>query len=390
MSETERLVQLWKRAKARGESVYLATVVHVEGSSYRKPGARMLVTGSGERAGTISGGCLEAEVSRKIRWFTQNGPSVEEYRSSFDDDNEGVPYGLGCGGKIWILMESGRAVDEVMGAYSRALEDRISSVIVSSIGASGPISSSVVAEDELDASLGDDAACVALARRALSERRCTAALTAAGGIPEFVCIPVMPPPVLRVFGAGDDAQPLVRFAVELGWDVYVADGRAHLVRPERFPEAKGLLTLKYEAFDSAGRAIRVATDPLVAPGDRAVILTHSYEQDRALLKALLPQTLEYLGILGPLRRTVRIVDEIKGELGLSRDECLERLHAPVGLPLGSGGPAVIALSIVAEIQATSAKSSGSEVAKRSQSEAIPMRRTPRDAAREQFSRLERV
>src|SRR5690348_6123716 len=105
--EATRLIELWTRAKERGEEVYLATVVHVQGSSYRKPGARMLVTSGGERAGTISGGCLEAEVSRKIAWHTTNGSSLQSYQSSFDDDNEGVPYGLGCGGTIWVLMQKG-------------------------------------------------------------------------------------------------------------------------------------------------------------------------------------------------------------------------------------------------------------------------------------------
>jgi xanthine/CO dehydrogenase XdhC/CoxF family maturation factor len=98
---------------------------------------------------------------------------------------------------------------------------------------------------------------------------------------------------------------------------------------------------------------------LVEAGDRAVILTHSYEQDRALLTELLPHPLEYLGILGPLHRTARIIDEIKHHLGLSSEECFARLHAPVGLPLGAGDPSVIALAIVAEIQA-----SGREFAER--------------------------
>src|ERR1700760_589780 len=114
MSELRQIVALWSEAKAQQEEVCLATVIRVQGSSYRKPGARMLVTSGGERAGTISGGCLEAEVSRKIAWFTQNGPSLQNYKSSFDDDNEGVPYGLGCGGDIWVLMETGATVDAIM------------------------------------------------------------------------------------------------------------------------------------------------------------------------------------------------------------------------------------------------------------------------------------
>jgi xanthine dehydrogenase accessory factor len=356
----ERLVELWKRAKARGDNSYLATVVHVEGSSYRKPGARMLVTSTGERAGTISGGCLEAEVSRKIRFLTQDGAGLQEYRSSFDDDNEGVPYGLGCGGKIWLLMETGSAVDDVMRAYSSALEERVPSVVINSIGVNGRHDSYVATQEVLERDSQTDHYRLKQARKALRERRFTAAQTAGADVPEFVCIPVIPPPKLHVFGAGDDAQPIVRFANELGWDVFVGDGRSHLLRPERFPKAKGLVTLRYQAADSPREPMRILTMPPVADGDRAVILTHSYEQDKAVLRELLPRTLEYLGVLGPLHRTTRIVDEIKDEIGLSREECLARLHAPVGLPLGSGDPAVIALAIVAEIQAVGTKLLGND------------------------------
>ena len=120
MHELQDILSLALRAKSRHEELYLATVVHVEGSSYRKPGARMLVTSGGERAGTISGGCLEAEVSRKIAWMTADGGRVERYSSSFDDDNAGVPYGLGCGGTIWILMETGLPVVAVLDGMERA------------------------------------------------------------------------------------------------------------------------------------------------------------------------------------------------------------------------------------------------------------------------------
>jgi xanthine dehydrogenase accessory factor len=353
LAEAQRLVELWKRAKTRGEDVYLATLVHVQGSSYRKPGARMLVTSSGERAGTISGGCLEAEVGRRICSLTRDGAKVETYRSSFEDDNEGVPYGLGCGGTIWILMEAGTAVDKVMHALCLALEQRTPSVTISLLAPNRPHTTSIISHIELEHGSQICTHYLQPARRALREQRAIAAPRPADSdVPAFVCIPVVPPPRLHVFGAGDDAQPVVRLAAELGWDISVADGRAHLLRPHRFPQTKKLVNLKYGAANSFQKPMRILTpQPLVEVGDRAVILTHSYEQDRALLRELLPQPLGYLGVLGPLHRTTRIVDEIKDELGLSREDCLARLHAPVGLPLGHGDPAVIALAIVAEIQA---------------------------------------
>jgi xanthine/CO dehydrogenase XdhC/CoxF family maturation factor len=352
--EAERLIELWRRAKMQGDAVYLATVVHVQGSSYRKPGARMLVTSGGERAGTISGGCLEAEVSRKIAWLTQQGSSLQSYQSSFDDDNEGVPYGLGCGGTIWVLMESGEVVDAIMEALRLAFEARVASVVVSSLGQNLPHRSLVIREGK---TYGPDSVpsttfSMPLVMQALLERRVVVSPgTETSLLPEFICMPILPSPRLHVFGAGDDAQPIVRFASELGWEVTVADGRSHLLRVDRFPKARQLELLPFDAAGSF-QTLELSCDPTLNNGDSAVILTHSYGQDRAILKTLLLKPLHYLGILGPLNRTRRLLDDICCDFDLSVEECLARLHAPVGLSIGSGDPAVIALSIVAEIQAT--------------------------------------
>ncbi len=97
MSELRRILDLAKRAAAAKEEICLATVVAVEGSAYRRPGARMLLTSSGQRAGTVSGGCLEAEIAKKAWWLTERGPTLQRYSSFFDDDGD-MPYGLGCGG----------------------------------------------------------------------------------------------------------------------------------------------------------------------------------------------------------------------------------------------------------------------------------------------------
>lgn len=348
--ELERQVELWKRAKSRGEDVYLATVVHVQGSSYRKPGARMLVTSSGERAGTISGGCLEAEVSRKIAWLTQDGSYIQSYQSSFDDDNEGVPYGLGCGGTIWILMETGESVHKVMAATQQALDLRIAFVTVAFLA---PECRTVVVDTQHmeHSEIGSAEQLSDLIKESFSQGRVLAQSSDDPSLlPKALCIPIMPPPRLHVFGAGDDAQPIVRFAAELGWEVTVADGRRHLLRQERFPEARHLELIPFDDSDSSD-AREISSELGVHDGDSVVILTHSYEQDRAILKRLLAKPLHYLGILGPLHRTQRILNSISEDVGLSAEECLSRLHAPVGLSIGSGNPAVIALAIVAEIQA---------------------------------------
>lgn len=351
------IIDLWKQAEARGEDVYLATVVFVQGSSYRKPGARMLVTSSGLRAGTISGGCLEAEVAKKISWLTSNGPSIQEYKSSFDDDAEGVSYGLGCGGTIWVLMEPGHEARKTLGAMENALSRRAMSALVVSIASNRPGLRAVFNLDGMEPVVMD-------AAESMAEEVSVAARRSKAGrqpvylhrdeptlLPSYIVMPVLPPLRLHVFGAGDDAIPLVEFAIALGWEVTVWDGRSHLLRPLQFPAAS-LQLITYMGTPDHDSDVQVNCDLSdVGSDDFAVILTHSYAQDGALLQALVPQKLAYLGILGPLHRTRRLLSERVHILGETEESILARLHAPVGLDIGSNHPTVIALSIVAEMQA---------------------------------------
>lgn len=331
MVELRQILELVMRARAAGEEICLATVVAVEGSSYRRPGARMLITSGGQRAGTISGGCLEAEVIKKAWWLTAQGPSIQRYSSFFDDDGD-MPYGLGCGGAIVVLLERGAAVERVLEALERSIHERATSVIVSSLDPAHPGTELIVNEAGDTLCLREpNAEAQTLARAALASH------TSQHHGHFFVEV-VEPPPALFVFGAGDDTQPLVAFASQLGWHIVVADGRANLARPERFPQAARVGSLR-EVLDAPG------------PRDAAVVMTHSYEQDREILRALLPRPLRYLGILGPRRRTQHLVDALAPERGLPPEACMERLHTPVGLNLGAHSPATIALSIAAELQA---------------------------------------
>jgi xanthine/CO dehydrogenase XdhC/CoxF family maturation factor len=334
MAELRRILELWKRASAAGEEVCVATVAAIEGSSYRRPGARMLLTASGQRAGTISGGCLEAEVAKKAWWLTERGASVQRYSSFFDDEGD-MPYGLGCGGAIRVLLERGDPARQALEALRRSVEDGRAQVVVARLGTnpeSGPGTELIT--DEAGREVWSREACEgarALAQKALREQ---APQWEGDWFAEYIA----PPPAVFVFGAGDDAQPLAQLAWELDWHVTVADGRSQLARVERFPQAAAVKTLAEALTEPAAR-------------DAAVIMTHSYEQDREILRTLLGRELRYLGILGPRRRTEHLVDAIAPELGLSAEECLARLHSPVGLDLGGHEPGAIALSIVAELQA---------------------------------------
>ncbi len=126
---------------------------------------------------------------------------------------------------------------------------------------------------------------------------------------------------MTIFGAGDDARPLVEFGDTLGWHVTVADGRANLARAERFPQAA-----QVGGVEAALTAL--------TPDDAAVVMTHSYEQDRAILLGLLAQELRYIGVLGPRARTERLVNEVARELGLEAEGCLGRLALAGGAGFG--------------------------------------------------------
>jgi xanthine/CO dehydrogenase XdhC/CoxF family maturation factor len=154
---------------------------------------------------------------------------------------------------------------------------------------------------------------------------------------------IRPPVALAIFGAGDDAQPLARIAMELGWRVTVADPRPSKPTPDRFPGAAGFVL---------GPAEELVARASPAPGSLAVVMTHHYRHDLPLLRHLLPLPLAYLGLLGPRVRADRLLAEVAaGGLAIT-PSMRSRLHAPVGLDLGADSPEEVALSIIAEMRAS--------------------------------------
>jgi len=157
---------------------------------------------------------------------------------------------------------------------------------------------------------------------------------------------VLPPPSLVVFGAGDDARPLVRFAKGLGWQVNVVDPRPAFATPARFPEADATVVARPE---EAVARMNPEADSAV------VVMTHHFHHDVPLLRALLPRPLAYLGLLGPKKRADRILSDLAADGLTLAPDLRERLHAPVGLDLGADTPEEVALSILAEVQSVLAK-----------------------------------
>jgi xanthine/CO dehydrogenase XdhC/CoxF family maturation factor len=316
MRERRQILDLYHR----GEAIALVTLVRVEGSSYRKPGARLLIAADGEYAGAISGGCLEAELLRKTQWKVREGAVVERYSTLFDDTAD-IPYGLGCGGTVDLLLEPAGTPEftALMEAMEASLHGETRRVVTELPEHDGPLVRCIL-DDAGRRISGSKQATVDLQRQCFDEWLAS-------------------PQRLVVFGAGDDARPLVSMAAVLGWRVIVADGRAQWAQQARFPEAEQVLT------GAEMNALAIKGD------DAVVVMTHSYEQDRAFLVAALPQRPRYLGLLGARHRSALLLSEAAAMLGWSVTQACEHVFAPLGLDLGGDGAEAVALSAIAEIQA---------------------------------------
>jgi xanthine dehydrogenase accessory factor len=356
MNELQAILDAWRIARDEKNDIVLATVVHVTGSAYRRPGARMLIRSDGTRVGSISGGCLEGDVSQKAWWLTENGkPALRVYDTMSEEDIV-WEFGLGCNGIIQVLLErlgSGDAL-AAMEFLNRCREERADAVVCTVIrtaagnspqvgdrlfSSAGKTCGGTIANTTLETSLLPHCEQTALERksRLVHLENCEVFV-------EWVGQPVS----LVIFGAGHDAIPLVNIAKQIGWHVTVADGRPGYANASRFPGADGVVLIRPD-------------DPLagldIGPRTAVVLMTHNYPQDGKLLQRILPLAPRYLGILGPKARTERLFKE----LGKSIDE--SSLNAPVGLDIGADTPESIALSIASEIQAVFSNREGSMLKK---------------------------
>ncbi|MEO7412659.1 MAG: XdhC family protein [Opitutaceae bacterium] len=291
----------------------LATLVSVEGSSYRRPGARLLLQENGVRTGSISGGCLEEDVLARSRDVAKTGRAHAVVYDTTSENDLVWGVGLGCHGVVRVLIEKlpPRPV------WAAALAENF---------AAGRSTALAVSHG------GDDASQLG------SRLGSPASAEQAAGI-FFETVP--PPTMLAIFGAGDDAQPLARFAHELGWRITIADPRAAFATAARFPQADRVI---------AAPATELVTRVAPSPDALAVVMTHHYVHDVPVLRALLSRPLAYLGLLGPRKRAERILADLDREDFSPTATPSDRLHAPIGLDIGSNTPEQVALAIVAEIQ----------------------------------------
>jgi xanthine dehydrogenase accessory factor len=346
MNHLRSLLDTWQRYYDSTQSIFLATVIKTQGSTYRRPGARMLITLNGDSIGMVSGGCLENDIIHHVQ---QQQDSAQPFIVTYDittEEDIAWGFGLGCDGTVQVLIESLNRDQNVhpLQFIHDCFEQRQPGVLATIIQADGlPEVNigdrlSLVADGSLLSDISNPALHDELAIAAQTALRSPTAPTHSiihFGEIEAVIEIIQPPPALLIFGAGRDAVPLVQFAKALGWEVTVVDCRSLDSTRDRFALADHILLTRRELLDQV-----ISIDPDTI----AVVMTHNYFDDLAALKLLSNSPAQYIGMLGSRDRTQNLI-KVAGV------NSLDRLHTPIGLDIGAETPEEIAIAILAEIQA---------------------------------------
>ncbi|MGO4889294.1 XdhC family protein [Anaerobacillus sp. MEB173] len=307
----------------------LATIVHVEGSSYRKEGAMMLYIEGNKQIGLLSGGCLEADLAeRSIGIIQGNDSHTVEYDLSVEDDLS-WGQGSGCNGKISVLLE--RIDDKLKRHFiivKNYLDQGIPVLHVKKLSGKGNvIDYTFITENQNVFGEWTNENPNQLIQ---VFSNCKNGIYDLENERYFIQV-FNPKPRIIIFGAGPDVRPLSAFAAKAGFTVIITDWRPALCHKTYFPDADDIIIddpsslLYYFSFQT---------------NDSVIIMTHHFQKDREILKTLLQNRLQYLGILGPRKRTYQL---------LEGKEIPTWLHSPVGLPIGAIGPEEIAISILADV-----------------------------------------
>lgn len=363
MNELQRILQAFQQSQQTGKRAVLATVVQTSGSVYRRPGARMVLTEDRQMIGAISGGCLEADILERSRsLFFGGDPILVRYDTTSSEDIV-FGIGLGCNGTVDVLLESLNH-DSVVKQFSFVQDclktqqaiaiatvfavDNIPNV---SVGNRLMIQSGTVVVNQIENVCLAEKVFSDISKRLSDKQTSVQSYLSSSGKIDVLLEVIHPPVSLVIFGAGYDAIPVVQFAKQLGWHVTVVDQRPEYLNQERFPQADHLLCCKPEQPETYHHVL--------TPCSVAVIMTHRYLTDLALLKTLIPSQLRYLGVLGPKHRMQQLWQDLAGHGVIPTSEQNQRLYNPVGLDIGAETPEEIALSIMAEIQAVLQGRSGS-------------------------------
>jgi xanthine/CO dehydrogenase XdhC/CoxF family maturation factor len=351
MKEFRSIVDAYRKLDYNARKAALATVVKVRGSSYRSPGARMLITDDGRWVGSISGGCLEGDALRKARKVILDKKPMTVTYDTREESNQNLGIALGCNGVIDVLIEPIDHDDpsnpvRVFETFIHTREPVALATVFKSenesltgqkllIDPSGAVRQSLT-DNVLESLLAADLS------KLFETRTSQTRSYAWQGSTVEVFLELIPPNIsLIIFGGGFDARPVSHLAKSLGWEVTVTDECAAHIAPLFFPGADNL-SLCSRTF--------IERDFNITPFTACVLMSHNYEYDRDVLRTLLKTATPYIGILGPRKRFDRMCKEFDREgIVLSADD-KHRIHSPIGLDIGAETPDEVAVSIIAEIQ----------------------------------------
>ena len=291
----------------------------------------MLINVHGHMAGSVSGGCLERNVITQARAALMDGRSRLLAFDTTDNDDLAFGSSLGCQGKIWIGLEvlAVKKAWPLEGFVADVRQRRSPAVLITRINDDETFEVTLEREHT-----EPHVSAVLKERKSLFD----GATVAGGRLLEY-----LPPPLsLVLFGGNHDITPMLRLGLELGHDVTIVDRRPEFAAADRFPGAKRVVAVRPHEISS-----RVTLDQRTA----AVVMNHHYDTDRDVLAALLPLGLPHIAVLGPKRRTERILAELDAE-GHDVEAVRSTIFGPAGLDIGADTPEQIALSVLAEIQAS--------------------------------------
>lgn len=335
----EELHEILKVLQTSSFPAVLATIIRVEGSAYRKEGTCMLLLPDGSEVGVLSAGCLEVDLAARAQAVLASGESRTFVYDMSAEDDLSWGQGAGCNGVIHVLLEP---VDAALRGHllqmQACLAGGLSVLVVKRLTADGAVAGYGFLP-EIGPSFGkwDGSTTERLEtlRDELWERMKVERQNGVRAIPGLAEAAywqlVQPKPRLVLFGAGPDAKPLATFAAQAGFSVTVADWRPAACSVTHFPQADVLVQ---------GLPAELVEQIPFTPRDSVVIMTHNFQRDQELLQLLRRKQIGYLGVLGPRRRTMRLLGEA---------DVPEEVHSPVGLPIGAEGPEEIAVSILAEV-----------------------------------------
>ncbi|WP_276381268.1 XdhC family protein [Flavobacterium sp. H4147] len=359
MKEITEILRAYTEAKSAGKKTALATVVKVEGSSYRQPGARMLVTEDGMLTGAISGGCLEGDALRKaLLSINQKQNKLVTYNTSSEDDAE-VGLQLGCNGIVHILFEyiDEEAQNNPIQLLEQLESERKEAVIVTVFSlkrnASQIGTTLFFRKDSPVLNHHNEALnLISDVKEVLKTKTSTIKKLQEESDDEALIEYIKPSILLVIAGAGNDIQPVVKMAAILGWKITIGDGRATHATAKRFPKANQISVVKPEQF---------LENIIIDDQTYFVLMTHNYKYDLAVLKTLLQTNCHYIGILGPKSKFNRMQDDLLAEGITINEEQLNRIHSPIGLDIGAETSEEIALSIISEIKAVASSREGTSL-----------------------------